>query len=631
MNQNSPIRIYDCNTTDAEVFARNGLAVLVDAKDVTEILEINGERRLEFTLPLGPKWKHVHEEAILRLGDQRYRIKTIDGKKITAQAVYMDSSYKHIQYMPNMVNTLPRDIMTAIFAGTPVEIMSEKDITDLGMEWVDHRTDFFECSKLTPIGALHNLMEQLDKYKAHNELYVDNYKIALVKQIGSDRNVRIDMAYNAKTITPKRDTTMLVTRLYPYGKDDLHVDSVTPGEVQYVDSPNYGTGKGQWKREGCLIFDEIDDPNELKKAAQEQFDPNNPERIDIPKYSVTVDYIERKIGEIQLGDIVTVIDRDFGVTSKQRVVKMERHPFEPNKNKATLGTPPKSVSEIFGGLLQDNIIYDRHTNEKGELKTGWLECMQENKSIEINQQLGKQDIALYKTGALFEAPDGSCAIALIQGQLAIAGSKTNGKWNWTTIMNDNEVIVSKVFTGELFTNLVTILSANGRLKIENSLITMLDNNGKTRFEAGYSGGNYKFILRNADGKQTAYLDDNGNLTVTGIFKTGDTGARTVIDGNGIQSWDGNGRKAGLWSNDITNGNNRFCDLTLYYNGNEFFQARNELGSVVLKSNGISFLNARENIVTGYGAWEFDNCPSDSFVSADGKTVTVKKGLITEIK
>lgn len=68
---------------------------------------------------------------------------------------------------------------------------------------------------------------------------------------------------------------------------------------------------------------------------------------------------------------------------------------------------------------------------------------------------------------MFESPDGQSAVAIIKGQLAIAGQKTEGEWDWTTVINDNEIIVSDVFTGALYTNLCTIMSANGKLTIEN--------------------------------------------------------------------------------------------------------------------------------------------------------------------
>ena len=102
----------------------------------------------------------------------------------------------------------------------------------------------------------------------------------------------------------------------------------------YIESENITT----WEREGYEEFSEIDNPTELKTAAQWLFSADNPDRVDIPKYSVTVSYAQRKDKEIRLGDIVTVIDRQYNITSKQRATEVRIYPFEPNKNEVTVMT-----------------------------------------------------------------------------------------------------------------------------------------------------------------------------------------------------------------------------------------------------------------------------------------------------
>ena len=45
------------------------------------------------------------------------------------------------------------------------------------------------------------------------------------------------------------------------------------------------------------------------------------------------------------------------------------------------------------------------------------------------------------------------------------------------------------------------------------------------------------------------MDDNGNLTICGVLMTGENGqTRTVIDGNGIQSYNSDNQLHGLVSN-----------------------------------------------------------------------------------
>ena len=120
---------------------------------------------------------------------------------------------------------------------------------------------------------------------------------------------------------------------------------------------------------------------------------------------------------------------------------------------------------------------------------------------------------------------------------------------------------------------------------------MFDNAGTLRLNAGHNKnlGRYVFELYNSDGARTAYLDDEGNLTIRGIFKTGeDNEARTVIDGNGIQSYDANGQADGLFANS-TLYNGDVHTLTLYEHGNELFKVfRGALG-VHMSLDGDAFL------------------------------------------
>lgn len=602
------IRIYDCNATDTD-FSTNGIAVLNNARNVVEKMEINGARTLSFELSKCEKTKYVMCENIAVLDGRRYRIKTVNGESVMATAIYNDAAYTHIQFLPDMIGCTPAYIMTQIFSGTPVHIMSEDETAGLGMEWVTDPTDFFKCGKLTPIGALKTLMETLDKYKIHSELYVDNYSVALVRQIGRKRNVKIDLDHNAKKVTPVRDTSEIITKLYPYGKDDLHIGTVNNGN-QYITSPNYE----KWKREGYMEFTEIEDPQTLMQAAMSQFDENNPKRIDIPKYSVTVDYVERPGGEIGLGDTVTVVDREFGLTTEQRVTAVELHPFERHKNTLTLGTPPRSIDDVFNSIIDNSAKQTVNTTDRGEVKTSWLEMMQKNENVSINSALQNEDIALYKTGSLYESPDGHAAVAIIKGRIALANSKdADGAWNWTTVMDGGKVIVNQVFTGALYTDLVRVMSKDGTLKIEDNLITMYDEYETLRFEAGYDPdyglhGQYIFALYNDDGEKTAYLDSGGNLTIRGVFKTGeDREPRIVIDGNGIQGYNSIGYHHGISC--VHNDNNG--EISVMLNGRRAFTVR------VYESNGtiITRLFSRDDDgilenVNGatypIGKWDFSN-------------------------
>ncbi len=517
---NKMIRIYSCNETD---FSSNGLAILDEAKDVCITHELNGSYNLQFEYPIdSAKWEFIANNRICRVGNECFRIRSIDNNKIYALALYMDAQFKHIQYIGDMLGKTPRYIMTQLFKNTNIHIMTDAEVKSLGMEWVNTATDFFEASKITPIVGVSTLSETLEKQSTMCELYVDNYNLALVKQIGKDNGNELTLRFNAKSAESSRDASTLITRLYPYGQDDLDISTVNNGK-QYIDSPMV---EKIGVYEGFSNFDECEEPDELLKLAKWQFSEDNLERIDIPKYTMTVGYVDvceaykyHNLNRPSIGDRVKIFDKSMNTKTLQRIITTKIYPFEPRKSTIEVGHPQVTIDSFFKDIATTNIIQKIQRNGKKEIKTSYLEMMRENVKVSINEALQNENIAKYQTGALFESPDGQSAVAIIKGQLAIAGQKTEGEWDWTTVINDNEIIVSDVFTGALYTNLCTIMSANGKLTIENSLITMQDENNIVRFECGYKNGKYVFCLYDATGEQNVYINSSGEAVFAGSINT----------------------------------------------------------------------------------------------------------------
>lgn len=517
---NKMIRIYSCNETD---FSSNGLAILDEAKDVCITHELNGSYNLQFEYPIdSAKWEFIANNRICRVGNECFRIRSIDNNKIYALALYMDAQFKHIQYIGDMLGKTPRYIMTQLFKNTNIHIMTDAEVKSLGMEWVNTATDFFEASKITPIVGVSTLSETLEKQSTMCELYVDNYNLALVKQIGKDNGNELTLRFNAKSAESSRDASTLITRLYPYGQDDLDISTVNNGK-QYIDSPMV---EKIGVYEGFSNFDECEEPDELLKLAKWQFSEDNLERIDIPKYTMTVGYVDvceaykyHNLNKPSIGDRVKIFDKSMNTKTLQRIITTKIYPFEPRKSTIEVGHPQVTIDSFFKDIATTNIIQKIQRNGKKEIKTSYLEMMRENVKVSINEALQNENIAKYQTGALFESPDGQSAVAIIKGQLAIAGQKTEGEWDWTTVINDNEIIVSDVFTGALYTNLCTIMSANGKLTIENSLITMQDENNIVRFECGYKNGKYVFCLYDATGEQNVYINSSGEAVFAGSINT----------------------------------------------------------------------------------------------------------------
>lgn len=205
-------------------------------------------------------------------------------------------------------------------------------------------------------------------------------------------------------------------------------------------------------------------------------------------------------------------------------------------------------------------------------------------------------------------------------------TKKHAKWQTA----NNSVNIRKV-QGTVNTDRNKVQSDNKQLLLDGDLLYIEDDKGRRRINLGNMDGKFVFELFNQLEKKTIKMDEDGNVTITGVFATGtDKNARTVIDKNGIQSYDADGQRDGLWCNEPNSVNQSFSDLTLYNKGKEIFQIYNEGFYEHLKSKGKSFLGTNGDNSYAYGKWKFEQGASGTFQTADGKTVTVSGGLITDI-
>lgn len=205
-------------------------------------------------------------------------------------------------------------------------------------------------------------------------------------------------------------------------------------------------------------------------------------------------------------------------------------------------------------------------------------------------------------------------------------TKKHSKWQTA----NNSVNIRKV-QGTVNTDRNKVQSDNKQLLLDGDLLYIEDDKGRRRINLGNMDGKFVFELFNQLEKKTIKMDEDGNVTITGIFATGtDTEARTVIDKNGIQSYDADGKRYGLWCNEPTNKDHRYADFKLYYGGKEVFQVYNGISETSIRLQGSNILYGGNGATHGVGKWVFEQGASGTFQTADGKTVTVSGGLITSI-
>lgn len=658
------IRVYNWNETE---FSGNGLAALLKAKDVCVGRKINGDCTLNLKLPVGDEnWQYVVEENVLTLEGQQYRIKNITGREITAYPIYQDACNKHIQNTGDMIGWTTPDILAALFNDTGIELLNDAELSLLGLEKVDNAIDFFEQSKVTPIGALKVLQKQLEDNGIHNELYFDNKKIALVRSLGKERGAKIDLRLNASEIKVTRDTTEMITRLYPYGAADLHIGSVNGGK-QYIESENIKEGAQRLPViEGFMTFDDIDDPRKLLEKAQRQFAEDNPDRIDVPKYTVEVSVLSLAGSvPIALGDVAEVHDPQYNIKTRQRVVEEAYYPFEPSRSTIIIGHVAQDLMEMFSGVISRT---QSMTNSKGEVKVDWLENLKRSYRTTINKALGNATVHRY--GDIWVNPeDESMALAIVNGVFAISNKKDkNGDWKWNAFGTGDGFTADAINAGRIKTANVQIVNdEDEKLSISGTLIKMTDNNDTERLILGLQNGLYSFVLNNAAGENVLMIDDDGNVTLKGVLDT-----RKMVNGECgylVQNESILGQKYtenGFVNHGLVTGENKYgSHLSLYVDDTEYVHLiahQNDGGEkavafCVNNPNGEAYGDKDSYIVfestegetcastKAYGEWDFSNAKvtglssgstvSGTMVLASGSAyspnvkLTIKNGIITE--
>ena len=366
------------------------IAVLDEASNVKLTQEINKDYTLDFDYPYySDKEKDIKENYIVECEGQQYRIMKIS-REVNGNDI-MHISCTHIfhaqlkrYHVPtfggteNTIGALPRDVIMAALNNTGIFMLSEDEITALGMTEVGadgFLIDFETVDKTTPYDIIQQVITNCGK----GELYIDNNYCALVEHIGSDKGVRLDVSHNMQNVTIERDITNMITRLYPYGKDDAPISSVNNGKA-YIESSNqayivYEGGayrqKGYGVKEGYKDYSDYMEPETILAHALWEFDPDNEDRIDVPDINITGNIIDlSKLADgdiygINLGDKVRVIDHGTEIT--ERIIRIERYPYEPLETTVSIGRVKK---DLFFYLNQMGLMskrYSRNSTSNGKV------------------------------------------------------------------------------------------------------------------------------------------------------------------------------------------------------------------------------------------------------------------------
>lgn len=390
------LKLYEFNDTDAS----DCLAVLNLAGNVKITRELNGAYSLDFTYPQDEKAKLLRVNRLICCEGQLFRIlktsRASDGKtqwEVECSHVYnADAQAVHLQNVPDFIGKSPYEVLQYALKNTPFTLLGDTELKELGLTRMDadgFLMDFFSMDKTTPYEVVNTVIENCGK----GEIYVDNYKIALVERIGTDSNVRLEISRNLQNVTVERDMTDLITRLYPYGYEDLHIGSVN-NDVQYLDSPNiaiYGI------REGFKDYSDYKEPSEVLNRGLWEFDVENEERIDVPSVNISgklIDLSKRAeygdFMQLHLGDKVTIIDGDTKIS--ERIIRMEQYPYEPLLGEVSVGRVKKDLFFYLNQMGKLNRRYSRVSTSSGKISAGAIAGVVSADGVNVKDSSGNVSV-----------------------------------------------------------------------------------------------------------------------------------------------------------------------------------------------------------------------------------------------
>lgn len=313
-------------------------AVLENAYDIVVTSEVNGADTLEFKLPFGDSKRSVIDnEKQVQIVNDVYRIRTLtdekgtDGSVITtvyAEAAFYDLAFSVEKAAVNF---------NADTADVPMAYALEGTDWNVGNVTV-HTLRTWECTEKNAL----SILRQVQNIHGGDLIFdCANRLVHLLTFGGTDSGVLFCYRKNMKSIQRVVDTRSLVTRLYAYGKDGMTFASINGGR-SYVESYAY-TDEVRIATLDCSNFT---NPYQMLEYANMRLADYSAPRISYVLSAMDLSVLTGYEHETwDLGDIVTVDDRELNLSVKTRIVRRQYNLQEPWNTVLELSTTLRELGD----------------------------------------------------------------------------------------------------------------------------------------------------------------------------------------------------------------------------------------------------------------------------------------------
>lgn len=187
-----------------------------------------------------------------------------------------------------------------------------------------------------------------------------NKVVHLTENRGEDKGFVLANEINMKNFSLQSNTYDYITRIYPYGKDNLSIASINDG-IPYVENHTYSDKVLSlvWIDQRYTVAESLK-ADAIEKLAE----------LAIPKrsYSCKVSAINKD--NLKIGDTITFIDSYKKIREKQRITSVTNYPLTPENNSITIANTNLSFAQKQEQMDKVATIVENNTNDAGVITGG---------------------------------------------------------------------------------------------------------------------------------------------------------------------------------------------------------------------------------------------------------------------
>ena len=359
---------------------------------------------------------------------------------------------------------------------------------------------------------------------ADNELVLD-----YLNQNGKKCDTTVELAKNMKSLDVKTDSTNIITRLVPLGcqlnagetSERLTIETVNDGKI-YIDDANAIEQFGIIM--GTAVFDDITEPEDLKKRGLEYLRENNRIRKAYSAQVLDLSFIKKDHENLKCGNIYRFKNSLLEIDEDLRLMKRTVDIYKPFVPTVEIGDKSEKITDI--STRTNQLIEYEIPKQKSDILTAARDIAT---SLITNATTGYVVIRPNEI-LIMDTDDVETATTVWRwnsGGLGYSSTGYHGDYGDAAITMDGTIVANFIAAGTMYADRIkggtltvggseTGAGGDGVIRVldanENE-ICRLDKNGASIFGTLYTRDSNGYWIRVANGCISGGLGDNTYGTI----------------------------------------------------------------------------------------------------------------------